>query len=256
MSAAIAKSVNPMASKPQKDRIYRLKSDSLWFLIPSRNLPKQPLLFFDEEKNVNRALRYAVNQRSPFEDEQDGNAIIENIIFEDSVLSVPRTNPVLQWFLEIHPMNGRLFEEVDLERNAAEQMKEFDTEVDAIIACKGLSIEQCEMITRVMMGKDPSLISTKEMQRDLMVFAKNDPQGFLDCLNDPDLKMQSIISTLFAQNLLGLRNNEKEIWFNTPSNKKKMMIVPFDSTPTNAVCSYFMTDEGMEALRMLETFIQ
>ena len=50
-----------------------------------------PLLWFDEEKGENRALRYARNQKSPFEDEQDGNAIVEPVIFEDGFLRVPRS---------------------------------------------------------------------------------------------------------------------------------------------------------------------
>ena len=36
-------------------------------------------MWYDEDKNVNRVLRYAVNQKTPFEDEQDGNAITINL---------------------------------------------------------------------------------------------------------------------------------------------------------------------------------
>ena len=52
-------------------------------MLPSRNTKRYPLLWFDEDKGVNRPLRYAINQKTPFEDEQDGNAIVEPIIFED-----------------------------------------------------------------------------------------------------------------------------------------------------------------------------
>ena len=47
-------------------------------------------MYFDERQELNRALRYARNQKSPFEDEQDGNAIVEPIVFEDGFLSVPK----------------------------------------------------------------------------------------------------------------------------------------------------------------------
>ena len=65
------------------DKVYKLTRSAapLSFMLPVRNSRRFPLLFFDEEKGTNRALRYARNQRSPFEDEQDGNAIIEAIIF-------------------------------------------------------------------------------------------------------------------------------------------------------------------------------
>ncbi len=52
-------------------------------MLASRNSRRFPLLWFDEEKGEQRALRYARNQQSPFEDEQDGNAILEPIVFED-----------------------------------------------------------------------------------------------------------------------------------------------------------------------------
>jgi hypothetical protein len=70
-----------------KDRTYRLLRGSvpLAFVLPSKHTRRSPLLYFDEEKNENRVLRYATNQRSPFEDEQDGNAILSPIIFEDGL---------------------------------------------------------------------------------------------------------------------------------------------------------------------------
>jgi len=67
------------------DKVYKLKKEAapLSFMLPTRNSRRFPLMWFDEEKGENRALRYARNQRSPFEDEQDGNAIVEPVIFED-----------------------------------------------------------------------------------------------------------------------------------------------------------------------------
>ena len=103
-----------------KDRIYKLTRDKapLSCIIPSRNSRRAPLLYFDEEKGYNRALRYSRNQRSPFEDEQDGNVIVEPIIFEDGLLRVPKSNPVLQQFLEFHPLNGKKFVEDNFEKIA------------------------------------------------------------------------------------------------------------------------------------------
>jgi len=93
------------------DKVYKLKSGNpLSYTLASRNHPRFPLLWFDEEKNLNRVLRYSVNQKSPFEDEQDGNAVLEPIIFEDGLLRVPKNNPVLQEFLYYHPLRNVVFE--------------------------------------------------------------------------------------------------------------------------------------------------
>jgi len=243
-----------MATALSVDKVYKLKiGNPLSYTLSSRNHPRFPLMWFDEKNNQNRALRYSVNQKSPFEDEQDGNAIIEPIIFEDGFLSVPRTNPVLQEFLHYHPLNGIIFTEIDDEKEAADELADLNMEVDALVEAKKLSLEQIETLTRVMFGKDPSTVSTAELKRDLLVFAKNDPRGFLTTLNDPELQYQSKIRLFFENKLLTLRNNDKEVWFSTPTNRKKMVSVPFGEDPYDVAGHFLSSDEGLDALKMLET---
>lgn len=240
--------------KTPVNKVYKLLIGSpLSYTLASRNHPRYPLMWYDEKNNLNRALRYAVNQKSPFEDEQDGNAIIEPIVFEDGLLNVPKQNPVLQEFLHYHPLNGIVFTEVDKEKEAHVQVEDLNVEVDALIAARGLSLQQIEMLTRVMFGKDPSVISTAELKRDMLVFAKQDPYGFLSILNDPELQYQDQIHVFFEKNLLTLKNNGKDIYFNTPSNKKKMCSIPFGENPYDVAAHFLRSDEGLDALKMLET---
>jgi hypothetical protein len=209
-------------------------------------------MWYDEKKNENRALRYAINQKSPFEDEQDGNAIIEPIMFEDGFLTVPRTNPSLQSFLHYHPLNGKVFIEVDEEKDASDEVQDLDLQIDAMVEARKLTLEQLETLTRVMFGKDPSIISTAELKRDILVFAKHDPSGFLATLNDPELQFQAKIRRFFEEKLLALRNNNKEVWFNTPTNKKKMVSIPFGEDPNDVSAHFLSSDEGIDSLKMLE----
>ena len=71
-----------------KDRTYRLLGATapLSYSLNTRNSRRKPLLHFDGQSN--RALRYASNQQTPFEDDQDGNAILEPIVFEDGILGM------------------------------------------------------------------------------------------------------------------------------------------------------------------------
>jgi len=242
-----------MATVVSVDKVYKLvQGTPLSYSLAARNHPRFPLMWYDEKNNQNRALRYAVNQKSPFEDEQDGNAIIEPIMFEDGFLSVPRTNPALQAFLHYHPLNGRVFVEVDDEKNAASEVEDLDVEIDALVEARKLSLDQLETLTRVMFGKDPSTISTAELKRDILVFAKNDPRGFLATLNDPELQFQAKIRLLFEEKLLALRNNDREVWFNSPTNKKKMLSVPFGEDPYDMAAFFLSSDEGIDSLKMLE----
>lgn len=236
------------------DKLYKLKGEAapLSYTLPSRNTRRYPLLWFDEENNVNRPLRYAVNQKSPFEDEQDGNAIVEPIIFENGFLRVPKNNPVLQQFMHYHPLNGRTFVEVDYEKDAAKEVESLTAEVDALIQARQLSVEQLETVSRVLFGKDPSRFTTAELKRDVLVYAKKDPRGFVNILNDPMLRLQSDVHSFFENKVLQFRNGQKEVWFNTPSNKKKMLNVPYGQDPYFTVAQFLKTDEGIDALKMLE----
>lgn len=235
------------------DKVYKLTTGNpLSYTLASRNHPRFPLMWFDEKNNVNRALRYSTNQKSPFEDEQDGNAIIEPIIFEDGFLRVPRQNPVLQQFLHYHPLNGRIFIEVDKERDAAVEVEDLNLEIEALIEARQLTLDQIETLTRVMFGKDPSTVSTAELRRDILVYAKKDPKEFLNILNDPELKFQAKVRQFFENKLLILRNNDKEVWFNTSTNKKKMLSVPFGEDPYEMTAHYLQSDDGIDSLKMLE----
>ena len=236
------------------DKTYKLKSNAtpISFTLPSRNTTRFPLLYFDEETNVNRPLRYARNQKSPFEDEQDGNFLLEPIIFDDGFLSVPRTNPVLQQFLHYHPLNGFAFVEVDKTIDAAQEVEMLNFEVDALIEARQLTIEQLEVVSRVMFQKDVTNVSTAELRRDVLIYAKREPKSFLEILNDPLLKLQSNVQMFFSSNVLQFRNGQREVWFNTKSNKKKMMTIPFGEDPFETVALYLKTDDGIEVLKFLE----
>lgn len=240
------------------DKVYKLTRDAapLSYMLPTRNTRRFPLLHFDEETGVNKPLRYARNQKTPFEDEQDGNAIVEPIIFEDGFLSVPRNNPVLQEFLHYHPMNGIRFVEVDEEKDAQAQLEEMNKELDALSEARSLSIEQLETMTRVLFGRDPSRSTTAELKRDILIFAKREPHAFMNALTDPNLKLSSNVQLFFDNKLLSFRNNKKDVYFNLSSNKKRMLTIPFGEDPMYVVSSYLQSDEGLEILTMLENQLE
>mgnify|MGYP003644273133 FL=1 len=238
-----------------KDRAYKLTNGASplsTYISPGGN-PRQPMLQFDEDKGVNREIRYAANQQSIYVDEQDGHVVVEPIIFIDGMLSVSKTNPALQKFLHLHPLSGNRFEEINLERDAAKEMETLNSEVDALIECRALDIEQAENVARVMYGIEPSSLTTAELRRDLLIQARQDPTRFLSIANDPHLRLQSSIRTFFSKSLLTHRRNKSEVWFNTAGNKKKMLTVPFGEDSMATCESYFITDEGLEVMKMLES---
>jgi hypothetical protein len=229
-----------------KERIYLLKGgrEPLTFVLQSRNSRRSPLLWFDEEKGINRALRYARNQRSPFEDEQDDNAIVEPIMFENGVLKVSKTDTVLHKFLELHPKNGSVFEEFIAERDAEKEIEEMNYEVDALIAAREMSIDKCEEILRELIGSRVENMTSKEVRRDILVFARNNPYDLLTMAGDPDVQMKNNIAQFFDMNIIQFRNKNKDVYFNLPNNKKRMLTVPEGEDGMDAVKLFFETEEG------------
>jgi len=237
-----------------QDKMYVLKRKTfpMSFMLAARNTSRKPLLYFDETTNQNRALRYAINQKSPFEDEQDGNAILEPIIFEDGLLSVSKTNQVLQLFLNYHPDNNVLFEEVDNKKDASAQIDWMNVQLDAQLAARTLDLATKEAIGRILLGTRVDNLSSQELNRDILIHARNNPQEFLDMLNDPDLRLHNIAAKALQDGFFTLRNNNRDIFFNLPDNKKKLMGIPFGEDAVTLLRSYLQSDEGIDLYKMLE----
>jgi hypothetical protein len=237
---------------------YRLKRDvaPLCFMLNSHNNKRSPLLYFDEETGINKPLRYARNQKTPFEEEQDGNAIMEPIVFEDGFLTVDRTNQVLQQFLSLHPGNGMIYEQIDDAKDAAEELEIEELILDAQLLARDLDIAMLETVGRVLLGGGADKLSTAELKRDILVFSRNYPEDFIDILNDPALQIADDVVKFFSANLLGLRNNGRDVYFNLTKNKSKMLTVPYGEDANDIVGSYLQTDEGVETYKLLKNMLK
>ncbi len=233
---------------------YRLKRTDvpLSYMLASRHSSRFPLLHFDEDTGTNRPLRYARNQKSPFEDEQDGNAILEPVVFEDGFLTVEKQNQVLQQFLHYHPQNGMVFEEINHARDAQEELELAEMQLNAQIMAKELSTDKLVTVCRVFLGGSVDKMSTAELKRDVLMFSKSQPEDFMNILNDPLLDLQDTVIQMFSSNLLQFKNGQKDVHFNYKKNKKRMLTVPFGEDPYYIVASYFQSDEGLETFKMLK----
>jgi len=239
-----------------KAKAYRLKGDKapLSYMLSSRHSSRSPLLHFDDDTGTNRPLRYARNQKSPFEDEQDGNAILEPIVFEDGLLMVTKQNQILQQFLHLHPSNGNVFEEINKERDATQELEWVEYELEAQISAKTITkdINKLTQVCRVLMGNSIENMTTSELKRDILVYAKNNPEDFLDTINDPMLELMDDVNRFFSKSLLSFRNSCKDVYYNLPNNKKKMLTIPFGEDPNYIVASFMTSDDGLEVYKLLK----
>ncbi|MGB0364416.1 MAG: hypothetical protein ACPGJO_15475, partial [bacterium] len=146
---------------------------------------KYNAVYFDEEKGYERELKYTTNQKTPFVDEFKGNGRLAHIVFEDGVLNVPREKQTLQKLLSIyHPDLNKVYTEFDAEIEAQDELEVIEYEVDALIAARQMDIDQAEAIMRVELGSSVANMASKELKRDLLVFARNNPKEFIELAND------------------------------------------------------------------------
>jgi len=124
-----------------------------------------------------------------------------------------------------------------------------------MIEARSLSLPQLESLTRVLFSKDPSTITTDEMKRDILVYAKREPIEFMSLVNDPVLKLQSTVHKLLEVGLIKYRNKNKEVFFNTKTNKTRLCTIPYGEDPIYIVSSFFQSDDGIESLKHLEKML-
>jgi hypothetical protein len=235
-----------------KNRVFVLTSSTtpLTYVLPSRNTKRFALLHFDGK--TNRALRYARNQKSVFEDEQDDNAIVEPVIFEDGALVVPANNPLLSQFLDIHPLNGQVFTELNTEKEAITDIEDMNIELDAQIAARNMDLETMLAIARLVWGPVVDTMTTPELKRDILLYARQYPVQLLEMLNDPSLTETAMASRALSSGLFSMRNNNREIWFNMTGNKRKLMNVQQGEDPVYILTAYLESAEGKEVLEMVK----
>ena len=237
-----------------KDRLYELTTGRkpLVFTVPTVHTQKSPLLWFDKDAGYQRELRYATNQRTPFVDEQDGIATMGRITFRNGELRVPKENVTLQKLLSLyHPyVHNGLISEYKPEQIAENDVEWIEMELEAMNLAKSMDIDEAEAVLRVQNGSGVSKLSSKELKRDLLIFARQQPALFLNLANDDNVHLRNIGIKATEIGLLKLSQDQRT--FSYGDTNRKLMTVPFDEHPYSALASYFKTDEGMEVLQAIE----
>ena len=232
-----------------KDRTYVLKGSKtpITHMIPSSNI-----FWFDEEKGYERELKNTTNQKSPFVDEMlGGQHRMSHIVFEDGILIVPKQKQVLQKLLSLyHPLKDILYSEYNPVAEATYEVDNVELELEAMNAAVAMEIDMAEAIMRVEIGSKVSKMSSKELKRDLLMFAKNNPNLFLSLANDDNVHLRNIGVKATEMNIIKLSPDQRT--FSWASNDRKLCTVPFDEHPYSALASWFKTDEGMEVFSTIE----
>jgi len=240
--------VKPKDEWEIKDRMYILRGDKKPL---SRSIKSANVYYFDEEKGYERELKYCQNQKTPFVDEMKGDQRLEHIIFRSGSLFVEKEKVTLQKLLSLyHPNRKNIYEEYKPAALAADEIDILEMQVDALVAARNVDIDMAEAIMRVERGSDVSNLSSKELRRDLLVFARNNPKLFLELADDENVMLRNFGIRAVEAGILRLSSDQRNFLWG--SNGRKLMVIPFDEHPYTALAHWFKTDEGMEIYSNIE----
>ena len=231
-----------------KDRTYFLKGD----MTPiSRIIKSTGLYWFDEEKGYERELKYCENQKTCFVDEMKGDQRLSHIIFRNGALEVPKNKQTLQKLLSLyHPHKGSVYREHTPVKDAESHLDWLEFEVAAMNAANNLDIDMMEAVMRVEIGSDVTKMTSKELKRDLLLFAKKSPKLFLELVTDENVQLRNFGIKAVEANIIKLSGDQRT--FTWGSTGRKLMNVPFEEHPYSALAAWFKTDEGMEIYKNIE----
>tara|TARA_A100001201_G_scaffold10939_1_gene14955 strand:- start:1 stop:789 length:789 start_codon:yes stop_codon:yes gene_type:complete len=231
-----------------KDRLYEL---NLQAVPPVYILRSRQLFYFDENKGYEREIKYCRNQNTVFVDEMKGPQRLGHIVFRNGQLFVEKEQTTLQKFLSLyHPEAGKTFVEFNADQVAEEEIDVLELQLEAMNAAKTLDIDRIEAIVRTEIGNAVNKMTSKELKRDAMVFARNNPELFLELATDENINIRNMGIRAVEKNIIKLSSDNRS--FKWANNDRKLFDIPFDENPYSALAAWFKTDEGIEVYKLVE----
>ena len=178
--------------KERRDRKGHIKFPIVYML-------KAEDIIFDEEKGVNRKIRYIPGESSIFEDEQKEDAKVKSpITFSNGFLRVDYTNPTLKKFLDMCNSNSSnpnrvatspaSFKLMDYAKQAQERLQKSVKSMDALKLVFELPLDKLLGYAQVLGVRVDK--STDEIRYDMKVLAEKDPEKFITGLDDPKMEIK------------------------------------------------------------------
>ena len=113
-----------------------------------------------------------------------------------------------------------------------------------------MDIDEAEAIVRVEVGSRVNKMSSKEIKRDLLLFARRNPSLFLELANDDNVQLRNLAIRATENNIIKLSQDQRTFMWG--ENDRKLMTVPFDENPYSAMAAFFKTDEGILVFKSIE----
>lgn len=198
--------------------------------------------YYDESQDIVRQTRYCASEPSIFIDEQSDNPIKTPIMFNKGKLWVEKTKPNLKRFLDLHPRNeangGNLFRRVDFVKKAEVSIDQELLVADAVLLIRTKPVDELLTVATAY-GLDTDR-DFAEIKHDLLVRAKNNPEGFIKSFDDPTVRMRAKVNKAVSYQILKITADSVR-WFDTDS---LILSVPMGMDGVDIMVRHLLTEKG------------
>ena len=171
-------------------------------------------------------------------------------MFEDGALFVPKQEQALQKLLSLyHPDRNKRFAELMPVKEAEDEVQIINYQIDAMMLARDMDIDQAEAIMRTEIGSQVNDLSSKELRRDLLKFAKDQSYLFLELAQDDNVELRNFGVKATEAGIINIAQDQRS--FTIGKNNRKLFSVPFDENPYSALAAWFKTDEGVEMYKSI-----
>lgn len=238
---------------------------SLTNTIASRHTKRKDLLHWEKgtkERPLgrSRAMRYSPNQQSIYMDEQQGDILTAELVFENGDFKAPFNRPTLIEFMDKHPDNvangGKLFREHDPAAKSKALKIQLDLEVDALITAREMTDPEKKSYLRNYLPSRVDKMNKDEIEIEVLKRAKADPSKFIDVNNDPEVDRRNTISEAFARGILTWKNGNSQVAWSHGTRNSNICRIPEGEDADVAFERYLMSNDGKEVFVELEIILE
>lgn len=133
---------------------------------------------------------------------------------------------------------------------AVDELDTLNSQVEAMNSAMTMEIDFAEAILRVELGSKVNDMSSKEIKRDVILFARNNPELFISLANDENVQLRNFAIRAVEMGIIKISGDQRSFTWGT--NDRKLMNVPFDENPYSAFAAWLKTDEGVEVYRSID----
>ena len=252
---------SPKISEPPKKKKHIAKTYKLTRYQPlsfTLNVGRaNNLTVYDDNSEATRAIRHCPNTKTIWLDEQNNDiAVVEPIVFIKGFFHTTERMGYTQDFLDQHPKNGQVFEEVDKEKDASVEINLEDKKIDIKSAIRDRmkdegGIEEVRAIVAVL---DSNVVGAAKMSPPELRYAAymcvdSNPTRFLsdageiNIFDDVTIKRTALAQHAFISGLIQVSPNGRQVvWSNS---RKPICAVPQGLNYLSVFANFLASEEGI-----------